>query len=100
MMFSPGDFFAWEHFAYRDIFEGVEYVWEALTQIDDYLRSHTSSRNEIRGLVHPGAYLVGQHILIEEDAEVEPGAYIHGPCIIGRGCIVRHGAYVRADTLA
>jgi UDP-N-acetylglucosamine diphosphorylase / glucose-1-phosphate thymidylyltransferase / UDP-N-acetylgalactosamine diphosphorylase / glucosamine-1-phosphate N-acetyltransferase / galactosamine-1-phosphate N-acetyltransferase len=100
MMFSPNTFFSLVSFAYRDLFDGVERVWEVLFRLDAYLVAHTPRENSIRGIVHPGAYLIGQHILIEEDAVVEPGAYIQGPCIIGRGCVVRHGAYVRAATLA
>src|SRR6266567_2561883 len=99
-MFSPHAFFSLVSFAYRDLFDGVEQVWEVLFRLDAYLVAHTPRENSIRGIVHPGAYLIGQHILIEEDAVVEPGAYIQGPCIIGRGSLVRHGAYVRAATLA
>jgi NDP-sugar pyrophosphorylase family protein len=99
-MFHPGDFFDLTTFEYADLFEGVEYVWEALTRLEDYLLSHTPRENSLRGAVHPGAFLVGEHILIEEGAIVEPGAYIEGPAIIGRGAVVRHGAYVRANTLA
>lgn len=99
-MFKPEDFFELSSFEYADLFDGVEYVWEALDRLHDYLLAHTPTENEIRGDVHPGAYLVGQHILIEEQAVVEPGAYIEGPCIIGKACHVRHGAYIRSDTLA
>ena len=53
-----------------------------------YVLSHISQDNDIRGKVHPQAFLVGQHILIEEQVVVEPGAYIEGPCIIGRATIL------------
>lgn len=99
-MFRPEDFFDLNDFAYADLFDGLEYVWEALSRLEAYLLAHTRQEQEIRGSVHPGAYLLGEHILIEEDALVEPGALIEGPCIIGRGSVVRHGAYVRANTLA
>jgi UDP-N-acetylglucosamine diphosphorylase / glucose-1-phosphate thymidylyltransferase / UDP-N-acetylgalactosamine diphosphorylase / glucosamine-1-phosphate N-acetyltransferase / galactosamine-1-phosphate N-acetyltransferase len=99
-MFRPGTFFSLASFEYRDLFEGVEHVWEVLSLLEAYLIAHTPQENSIRGMVHPGASLMGQHILIEEDAVVEPGACIQGPCIIGRGCLIRHGAYVRAATLA
>lgn len=99
-MFSPGTFFSLASFEYADLFDGVEHVWEVLSLLETYLMAHTPWENSIRGMVHPGACLMGQHILIEEDAVVEPGACIQGPCIIGRGCLVRHGAYVRPVTLA
>lgn len=99
-MFRPEDFFDLNAFEYADLFADLEYVWEALSQLETYLLAHTYREQVIRGTVHPGAYLIGEHILIEEGALVEPGAYIEGPSIIGRGSIVRHGAYVRAGTLA
>jgi NDP-sugar pyrophosphorylase family protein len=73
--FSPLAFFDLASFTYGDLFDGVQAVWQVLSRLEE-------------------------HILIEEDAVVEPGAYIQGPCIIGRGAVVRHGAYVRPGTLA
>ena len=99
-MFQPAAFFDLSSFEYADLFEGIEYVWEALSRLEAYLIAHTRQESSILGTVHPGAFLVGEHILIEEEAVVEPGAYIEGPAIIGHGCVVRHGAYVRANTLA
>jgi NDP-sugar pyrophosphorylase family protein len=99
-MFRPDDFFDLTTFEHADIFAGLEYAWEALSRLESYLLEHTPQQQSIRGTVHSGAFLVGEHILIEEEAVVEPGAYIEGPCIIGRGAVVRHGAYVRGSTLA
>lgn len=99
-MFRAEDFFDLTSFAYADLFDGLEYVWEALSRLESYLLARTARENRVLGSVHPGAFLVGEHILIEEGAVVEPGAYIEGPAIIGRGSVVRHGAYIRANTLA
>ncbi|HEY3993991.1 MAG TPA: hypothetical protein VGM01_14080 [Ktedonobacteraceae bacterium] len=99
-MFRPEQFFDLSAFEYADLFADLEYVWEALTRLEAYVLVHTPTGQSIRGTVHPGAFLVGEHILIEEGAVVEPGAYIEGPSLIGRGCVVRHGAYVRSNTLA
>lgn len=99
-MLRPEDFFELSSFEYADLFADLEYVWEALNRLEEYILARTAREQELRGTVHAGAFLVGEHILIEEEAIVEPGAYIEGPCIIGRGCVVRHGAYVRGNTLA
>jgi NDP-sugar pyrophosphorylase family protein len=99
-MFQPDAFFDLSSLEYADLFEGGEYVWEALSRLETYLLARTPQENRILGTVHPGAFLVGEHILIEEEAIVEPGAYIEGPALIGRGAVVRHGAYVRPNTLA
>jgi NDP-sugar pyrophosphorylase family protein len=97
--FRPDIFFDLTTFAYRDLFDHVRNVWEVLPRLEAYIREHAPAENCVRGHVHPGAYLVGEHILIEEDALIEFDAFIQGPCIIGRGSIVRHGAYVRSGTL-
>jgi len=98
--FDANAFFDLEEFEYRDLFDGLQVVWQALAHLEGYIIDHTTEANQILGLVDPGAHLIGQHILIAEGAVVEPGACIQGPCIIGRGCTVRHGAYVRPGTLA
>jgi NDP-sugar pyrophosphorylase family protein len=54
---------------------------------------------EVRGEVHPGAYVQGR-VFIAEGAVVEPTAYVQGPCYIGPGTEVRHGAYVRGMVYA
>ncbi len=99
-MLRPEDFFDLNSFEYADLFADLDYVWEALTRLESYLLARTPREPRVLGTVHPGAFLVGKHILIEEGALVEPGAYIEGPALLGRGCVVRHGAYVRANTLA
>jgi NDP-sugar pyrophosphorylase family protein len=46
------------------------------------------------------AYLVNPELIsIGEGTIVEPGAYIRGPCIIGRNCHIRHAAYIRGNVL-
>jgi NDP-sugar pyrophosphorylase family protein len=97
---NPAVFFDLAMFPYQELFAGVQHIWEVLPRLEAYIRAHTPAENRVLGDVHPGAYLVGQHILIEAGAIVEAGALIQGPCIIGRGCIVRHHAYVRSGTLA
>jgi NDP-sugar pyrophosphorylase family protein len=99
-LFHPDLFFDLTSFEYHDLFAGVQVVWQVLSRLHAYILAHTTAEPRVRGHVDPHAYLVGQHILIEVDAVVEAGAYIQGPCIIGRGVVVRHGAYVRAGTIA
>jgi len=54
-MFRPSTFFSLASFEYRDLFEGVEHVWEVLSLLEAYLIAHTSQENSIRGMVHLGA---------------------------------------------
>jgi len=50
-----------------------------------------------RGLVDPGATLVGE-VLVEEGATVRRGAYIEGPTIVGAGAEIGPNCYVRPST--
>ncbi len=40
-----------------------------------------------------------EQISIGEGTIIEPGAYIRGPCIIGKNCQIRHGAYIRGNVI-
>ncbi|MEI8026409.1 MAG: UDP-N-acetylglucosamine diphosphorylase [Pseudomonadota bacterium] len=51
--------------------------------------------DRLQGQIHPGAWLIGDQIVIEAGAMVEAGAYIEGPTFIAKGAVVRHGAYIR-----
>lgn len=69
-------------------------VWEGLRQIVPYFQA--LKLGQIEGQVSPQAFLVNpETISIGEGTVVEPGAYIQGPCVIGKRCQIRHGAYIR-----
>lgn len=95
--FSPLDFFSPETCAHP-LFQGVDYVWEALNRLHDYLL--TQPLGEIEVTIPEGVYLVDPHLIsIGAGTEIEPGAYIKGPCLIGKNCSIRHTAYLRGDVL-
>ena len=95
-MLSPDDFFDLSDFRHRALFDGLQYVWEALPRIEAYVRQHLIPR--IDGEVLPGAWL-GEHVYIGKGTLVESGAMIRGPAIIGEDCEIRSGAYVRENVL-
>lgn len=82
------------------IFEGVEYPWEALAKIKDFIielgKSLPEDKYEKRGedvwvaksaKIFPSAYINGPAI-IDEDAEVRHCAFIRGSAIVGKGAVV------------
>ena len=95
-MLTPASFFDLEKFAHRALFEGIQYVWEALRRLDAYLAG--ALRPEIRGALMPGAW-VGEDVFIGKGTVVEPGAFVRGPAIIGENCEIRQGCYVRGHVL-
>lgn len=96
--FYPSQFFNLSSYAHKALFESNKPVWTALQLLEAYIR--TLRLGEIKGKVDSRAYLINpSFITIEEGAVVEPGAYINGPCFIGKGSVIRHGAYLRGNVL-
>jgi NDP-sugar pyrophosphorylase family protein len=94
MDLKPSYFFDLDAFEHKILFEQCSHVWEALSKIQPYLLSLELGRIEVN--VPQGAYLINPELIsIGEGTVIEPGAYIKGPCVIGKNCQVRHGAYIR-----
>ena len=77
-----------------DIFEGVEYPWEALGKIKDFIMELGAKlpeeKYEKRGedvWVAKSANINGPAI-IDEDAEIRHCAFIRGSAIVGKGAVV------------
>jgi len=96
-MLKPEDFFDLSDYTHHDLFLDVEYVWDVLKRLREYIESVIKS--EIQGQVLDGAYLIGENIQIGKNSIVEPGAYITGPTIIGENTVVRNGAYIRGNVI-
>ncbi len=91
-------FFDFSQFHHASLFQGDPFPWLVLQQLAAYLQTQSLGRQE--GIVSPYAYLVNpEEIFIGEGSIVEPGAYIQGPCVIGKHCLIRHGAYIRGNVL-
>lgn len=102
-MLRPGDFFDLEGYKFKEVFDGCEYVWQALVGIGAFVLSYITdieSETTIFGEVRAGAWIDDRNsVVIGKGTVVEPGAYIQGPAIIGENCQIRHGAYIRGDVI-
>lgn len=95
-MLRPDDFFDLSGFEHAALFEGVSYVWEALTRLEEYIEKRL--KPGVRGKVMEGASIEGP-VFIGPDTVVEPGALVRGPTIIGKGCEIRQGCYIRGQVI-
>src|SRR6476661_5869361 len=95
-MFKPADLFDLSQTEHREIFEGCEFAWEALTKLAAYLKANL--RPELRNHCD-GIAFIGEQVFIGEGTVVEDGAMIKGPAIIGRNCQIRHNAYIRDQVI-
>ncbi len=102
-MLRPEDFFDLEGYEFRALFDGSNYVWEALSKVGRFALEYIMSvdgDNTIFGVVMEGAHIDDRNaVVIGEGTTVEPGAFIQGPAIIGKNCQIRHGAYIRGDVV-
>ena len=102
-MLRPEDYFDLEGFEFRRLFEGCEYVWEALSKVGRFALEYitqTDGDDTVLGTVMNGAYIDDRNaVVVGEGTVIEPGAFVQGPAIIGKNCQIRHGAYIRGDVV-
>lgn len=63
--------------------------WELTSQAPEIVR-------ELLAALPPGEYAIDGEVAIHRSARVEPGAVLKGPLILGPGCFVAAGAYLRS----
>jgi len=97
MTYHVDDLFDLSQTAHGALFDGVEYPWDALKRLAEYLNGNLKPGSS-GAEVHPSAH-VGPQVFIGAGTVVEPGAMILGPAIIGAGCRIRHGAYIRENVI-
>ncbi len=69
------------------------YPWEILDPLGAFIAALG------QGLDGAEYRRLGDGIYVAADARVAPTAAITGPCIIGRGAEIRHGAFIRGNVL-
>ena len=77
----------------KDIFEGVEYPWEVLPKISNFIMELGATLSEEEYEKR------GDNVWIAKSAKVAPTAFIGGPAIIGKEAEVRHCAFIRANAI-
>jgi NDP-sugar pyrophosphorylase family protein len=94
-MFKPANLFDLSQTDHAALFKDVEFSWEVLTRIKDYVESNV---RPTQGKVEGRAF-IGDKVFIGEGTVIEDGAMIKGPAIIGRNCQIRHNAYIRGHVI-
>lgn len=91
-------FFDFSELEHEALLRAFRYPWEVLAAIGDYLKDQPLGKIEVE--IPPGAYLENPELIsIGSGSIIEPGAYIRGPCIIGKESVVRQGAYIRGKVI-
>ena len=81
------------HTAARPLLEGVEYPWQVLLGIGEFIKTlgSTLSPEEYE---HPEEW-----VWVHKTAKRFPNNYIAGPCLIGPETEIRPGAFIRGNAL-
>lgn len=96
--YSPESYFNLTDFTHRALFDTVEWVWQALDQLEVYLEQYSFKGVNVEQYCG-STFIHSDRIFIGEGTRIEAGSYIQGPCVIGKGCTIRHGAYIRGNVL-
>lgn len=92
-MYKINDLLDLSHTIAARLFDGLEYPWEALPSIKDFILALGPTLPEDE-FDHPS-----EDVWIAKDAKIFPSAYIGGPCIIDHGAEVRHCAFIRGSAI-
>ncbi len=95
-MFKAEEYLDLSQTEHVTLFEGTEHVWEALKQIEVYLKFRLKPAIHAQAIGKP---FISNQVFIGEGSVVEPGAYIAGPAWIGKNTVIRHGAYIRENVI-
>ena len=92
------DYFSLQEFEHAALWKEGEAPWFPLTILRDYLASQTLGHHQ--SPIPQGVHLEHPELItIDRNVLIEPGVFIQGPCIIGAGTAIRHGAYIRSHTI-
>ena len=95
-MFRAENFLDLKQFAFPELFDGGEHVWDALKKLPAFLKRRLKPARLGTTL---GTPYIAEDVFIGKGTVIENGATIKGPAIIGENCQIRSGAYVRGDVI-
>jgi len=95
-MFRAENFFDLKQCSFPELFEGDEYVWNALKKLPDFIKQHLKPARLCTTI---GVPYIADDVYVGKGTVIEHGAVIKGPAIIGENCQIRSSAYIRGDVI-
>jgi UDP-N-acetylglucosamine diphosphorylase / glucose-1-phosphate thymidylyltransferase / UDP-N-acetylgalactosamine diphosphorylase / glucosamine-1-phosphate N-acetyltransferase / galactosamine-1-phosphate N-acetyltransferase len=102
---KPEYFFDLSNFEHKELFEGKNYVWEALIALPAYMEkivphklAEYDFRDDSTARIHETA-VIGPEVYIGKGTVVGPYAVIEGPTIIGDNNIIQNKAHIRGNVV-
>ena len=89
-----------ENFAFKEIFDGCIYPWEALANATKYLKENIVDKNVKVNKAEMGEFVsISGNYFIDEGTKIHANAVIQGPVIIGKNVEIQSGALIRPGTI-
>ena len=87
--------FAFEKSIFFPLFDSFQYPWDIQEEITTFF---LKKKKPFKGS-YPFVFFQNKNsIFIEEGVTIAPGAFIEGPCYLGKNVSIGHSALIRAGT--
>ncbi len=89
-----------EEFAFKEVFEGCTYVWEALNRINSYIRKEVVDKDlKVNKAKMKEFVSIEGNYFIDEGTVIHSNVTIEGPVMIGKNVTIQSGALIRPGTI-
>jgi bifunctional UDP-N-acetylglucosamine pyrophosphorylase / glucosamine-1-phosphate N-acetyltransferase len=95
-MFRAEEFLDLKQFAFPELFDNCEFVWDALKKLSEFTRKRVKSSQLGTKL---GTPYIAEDVMIGKGTVIEHGSVVKGPAIIGENCEIRSSAYIRGSVI-
>lgn len=100
MIYKINDLYNLEETIAKELFEGKDYPWQVLPEIGEFIKKlgktlpgdkFDNPKENVwiaKSVIIADTATVNGPLIIDEDTEVRPGAFIRGNVIVGKNCVV------------
>ena len=89
-----------ENFRFKDVFKNCTYPWEALNNINTYIKEFMKDKNMQINKAQIGEYCsITGNYFIDEGTKIHANVTIQGPVIIGKNVEIQSGALIRPGSI-
>ena len=90
-----------DNFAFKEVFQGCTYPWEALSNINQYIKRFMNNEDmKINKATEIGEFCsITGNYFIDEGTKINSNVTIQGPVLIGKNVEIQSGALIRPGTI-
>lgn len=89
-----------ENFRFRGVFDNCKYPWEALANINRYIKEFMKDENMQINKAEVGDYCsITGNYFIDEGTKIHANVTIQGPVLIGKNVEIQSGALIRPGSI-